>query len=72
MPTILRLGPYRFYFYSHEPNEPPDIHIDRDSSSAKFWLNSIGLANNVGFSVKELRKCIILLLINKRTIAAFA
>ncbi len=60
MPTILRLGPYRFYFYSHEPNEPPHIHIDRDSSSAKFWLNSIGLANNIGFSPKELRKLYII------------
>ena len=23
MPTIFRLDGYRFYFYSHEPNEPP-------------------------------------------------
>lgn len=27
MPTILREGPYRFYFYSHEPNEPPPTHV---------------------------------------------
>ncbi len=38
MPTILRAGPYRFYFYSHEPNEPAHIHVDRDDCSAKFWL----------------------------------
>ncbi|MGB3239347.1 MAG: DUF4160 domain-containing protein [Geitlerinemataceae cyanobacterium] len=38
MPRVLRIGVYRLYFYSHEPNEPPHIHIDRDSSSAKFWL----------------------------------
>ena len=25
MPTVLIFGPYRFYFYSHEPNEPPHI-----------------------------------------------
>jgi hypothetical protein len=53
MPTVLRSGPYRFYFYSHEP---PHVHIDRDASSAKFWLESIGLASNIGFSAKELRK----------------
>ena len=56
MPTVLRIGPYRFYFYSHEPNEPPHIHIvhiDRDASSAKFWLESISLAINIGFSAKE-------------------
>ena len=56
MPTILRVGPYRLYFYSHEPNEPPHIHIDRDQSSAKFWLKPVSLANNLGFSGKELRK----------------
>ena len=39
MPTVLRSGPYRFYFYSHEPNEPPHIHVDRDDLSAKFWLS---------------------------------
>ncbi len=54
MPTILRIGPYRFYFYSHEPNEPPHIHIDRDNSSAKFWLQSPTLARNLGYSAKEL------------------
>ena len=36
MPTVLRIGPYRFYFYSHEPNEPPHIHVDRDDLSAKI------------------------------------
>ena len=56
MPTVLRIGPYRFYFYSHEPNEPAHIHIDRDDSSAKFWLEPISLASNIGFSAKELRK----------------
>ncbi|MDY6939767.1 MAG: DUF4160 domain-containing protein [Cyanobacteriota bacterium] len=56
MPTVLRVGSYRLYFYSHEPNEPPHIHIDRDSSSAKFWLEPVSLANNIGFSAKELRK----------------
>ena len=56
MPAIMRVGPYRLYFYSHEPNEPPHIHIDRDRSSAKFWLESVELASNIGFSAKELRK----------------
>lgn len=49
MPTVCIIGPYRFYFYSPEPNEPPHIHIDRDGSSAKFWIEEISLARNVGF-----------------------
>jgi hypothetical protein len=44
------------YFYSHEPNEPPHIHIDRDDSSAKFWLESVALAVNLGFAPAELRR----------------
>ena len=56
MPTVLRHGPYRFYFYSHEPNEPSHVHIDRDDSSCKFWLDSMALARNLGFSPKELRE----------------
>lgn len=56
MPTVLRSGAYRFYFYSHEPNEPPHIHIDRDSLSAKFWLEPVSLARNFGFNARELRR----------------
>jgi hypothetical protein len=55
MPTVLRRGAYRFYFYSHEPNEPPHVHIDRDALSVKFWLQPVTLARNHGFSAKELR-----------------
>ena len=56
MPTVLRNGPYRFYFFSHEPNEPTHIHVDRDELSAKFWLEPVDLARNVGFRPRELRK----------------
>ena len=56
MPTVLRIGPYRFYFFSHETTEPPHIHIDREKFSAKFWLQPLCLAGNVGFSAHELRK----------------
>ena len=56
MPTVLRSGPYRFYFHSHEPNEPSHVHVDRDDLSAKFWLQPLGLARNLGFSPKELRR----------------
>ncbi len=56
MPTVLKSGPYRFYFYSHEPNEPPHIHVDRDDSSAKFWIDPVQLAANFGFRAHELRE----------------
>jgi hypothetical protein len=55
MPTILRSGPYRVYFYSHEPNEPPHVHVDRDQATCKMWLNPVALASSLGFSAAELR-----------------
>jgi hypothetical protein len=55
-PVVLRSGPYRIYFYSHEPNEPPHVHVDRDDLSAKFWLEPAGLAYNLGFGAHELRR----------------
>jgi hypothetical protein len=56
MPTVLRIGPYRFYFYSHEPNEPPHIHVDRERNSVKYWLTPVQLARNTGFVAHELRR----------------
>lgn len=56
MPTVLNTGPYRFYFHSHEPNEPPHVHVDRDALSAKFWLKPVSLARNRGFNARELRQ----------------
>jgi len=38
------VGPYRMYFYSHEPNEAPHTLVDRDDQSAKFWLDPVALA----------------------------
>ena len=56
MPTILRTGSYRFFFYSNEFGEPVHIHIQRDNMLAKFWLKPIALASSTRFSPKELRK----------------
>jgi uncharacterized protein DUF4160 len=55
-PAVLREGPYRFYFYSHEPDEPPHVHVDRDDRTAKFWIQPIALAFNLGFGAFELRR----------------
>lgn len=54
MPTVLRVGRYRFVFFSNEGQEPPHIHIKADHSQAKFWLEPIVLASNYGFKAHEL------------------
>ena len=50
MPTILRVDGFRLYFYSHEPNEPPHIHIDKGPATAKVWLHDASVARSVGYS----------------------
>jgi hypothetical protein len=54
MPVVLRIGPYVFFFYSQENNEPPHIHVRRDQSLAKFWLIPISLAYNRRYPVHEI------------------
>jgi hypothetical protein len=56
MPTVLRSGPYRFYFYSGDRDEPPHVHVAREANEAKFWLDPVRLAWSRGISGSELRK----------------
>ena len=65
MPTVLRDGPYRVYFFSHDLVEPPHVHIDRDNLSVKFWLEPVALAGNFGFSPRELRRIQVLVVQNR-------
>jgi len=53
MPTILRVDGFRVYFYSHEPGEPPHVHVDRGGSTAKVWLEPVAIASNAGFTARE-------------------
>ena len=56
MPTVLRSGPYRFYFYSSDRDEPLHVHVSREANEAKFWLEPVRLAWSRGFSASELRR----------------
>ena len=56
MPTILRVGPYRFFFYASDRDEPMHIHVEREDNVAKFWLDPIRLQTSEGFSRLELKR----------------
>ncbi len=55
MPTVLQIGPYRFFFYSSDGGEPAHIHVERDDALAKYWLDPVRLATSRGFRSTELR-----------------
>jgi hypothetical protein len=54
MPTVLREGPYRFFFVSVDYHEPPHVHVTRENRVAKFWLDPVILQKAGGFSRQEL------------------
>jgi len=54
MPTVLRIGGYRFLFVSLDRSEPPHIHVRRENMVAKFWLDPIALERAGGFNRAEL------------------
>ena len=59
MPSILIENGYRFFFFSNEGNplEPCHIHVRKHGALAKYWIGEkVMLADNIGFSAKELRE----------------
>ena len=56
MPTVLRSGPYRFFFYAGDGGEPPHVHVERDDCEAKFWLDPVRLERSHGFGRKEINR----------------
>ncbi|MBR4371436.1 MAG: DUF4160 domain-containing protein [Victivallales bacterium] len=55
MPTVLRVGPYRFFFYSYDLGERMHIHVICGQNEAKFWLDDVTLAKNLGMAENDLR-----------------
>jgi hypothetical protein len=57
LPTVPGIpGPYRFFFYSFDCNEPRHVHVQQDRAVCKCWLEPVVLASNNGFSAKELNR----------------
>ncbi|MEW6039475.1 MAG: DUF4160 domain-containing protein [Pseudomonadota bacterium] len=54
MPTALRIGPYRFFFFAGDRDDPPHIHVEREDKVAKFWLDPVRLQSSGGFSRNEI------------------
>lgn len=56
MPTILRIGAYRFFFYSGDKDEPPHVHVQKDDNIAKFWLEPVRIHHSGGFNRRDMVK----------------
>ena len=56
MPTVLRSGPYRFFFYAGDRAEPRHVHIERDGQVAKFWLDPLQLSRSGGINRRDINR----------------
>jgi hypothetical protein len=60
MPTVAHERGFRLFFHSNERMEPPHIHVQYQSSAAKFWIEPVSLARNLGMNAPELRRAALL------------
>ncbi len=54
MPTILRVGPFRFFFYAGDGDEPPHVHVEGEGNTAKFWLDPVKIQDSGRFHNADL------------------
>jgi hypothetical protein len=54
MPTVLRVGPYRCFFFAGDRNEPPHVHVERDTNRAKVWLDPFAFTTAAAFPAASL------------------
>ncbi len=54
VPTPLRIGPYRFFFYANDREEPSHVHVQRDRHTAKFWIDPVMIDRSARFRPDEL------------------
>ena len=54
MPSALRIGPYRFFFYANDRGEPAHVHVQRDGKIAKFWIEPVRMDRSGRFRPNEL------------------
>lgn len=59
MPTVYRLGPYRFYFYSEEndaSHEAPHVHVRSGDGVASFWLVPVRTRDFQAYTPREVER----------------
>lgn len=56
MPSVLREGPFRFFFYSGDRDEPQHVHVAHGDKIAKFWLDPVRMQRSGGLRRAEIRQ----------------
>jgi hypothetical protein len=59
VPTVARIGPYRFFFWAHENRETrerPHVHVVSAEREAAFWLAPVELRYNDGYTDRQINR----------------
>lgn len=68
MPTVLRVGPYRFFFFAGDRAEPVHVHVERDANRAKVWLDPVRLRESGGFRRGEIARILMMVRAHEATL----
>jgi hypothetical protein len=68
MPTILRHGRWRVFFYSNEGSEPAHVHVESAGDTAKLWLTPVALVRSNQLTPSELREVERLVRLNRKVL----
>jgi hypothetical protein len=56
MPTLLRVGPYRFFVYATDRAGAPFVHVEQGGQVATFGLEPPRLQRNAGFHRRDVHR----------------
>jgi hypothetical protein len=70
VPTVLRAEGFRFFFYAKDCQEPMHVHVTRGSGLAKIWIESLKIAQSVGFRSHEESRILKIIAANQALIVA--
>lgn len=66
MPTIYEEAGFRFFFVSADRKEPPHVHVEGSSGSAKIWLINVQLEWSNDLSRMEVRRILTIVRTNQQ------
>jgi len=64
VPTLLRVGPYRFLIHSRE-HLPPHVHVRSNDGEATFTLFPVELHDSKGYTRRQIREIYEAVLVNQ-------
>jgi len=56
MPTLKVIDGFRFFFWSLDLGEPPQVHVEGHGGKAKVWLSPVEVVSSRRYNERQLNK----------------